>query len=93
MRHLQAILEESEEISDRVDRESRQIQIESAIQEAIIFGNRFRELKEHGIDPLHFVKPNVHTEVPQYASKIETLNIGQSACNGCGNPLENDLDF
>jgi rRNA maturation endonuclease Nob1 len=35
----------------------------------------------------------VHTEVPQYASKIETLNIGQSACNGCGNPLENDLDF
>ena len=93
MRHLQAILEESEEIGDRVDRESRQIQIESAIQEAIIFGNRFRELKEHGIDPLHFVKPNVHTEVPQYASKIETLNIGQSACSGCGNPLENDLDF
>jgi muramoyltetrapeptide carboxypeptidase LdcA involved in peptidoglycan recycling len=93
MRHLQAILEESEEISDRVERESRQFQIESAIQEAIIFGNRFRELKEHGIDPLHFVKINERDEVPQNVSKIETLNIGHDICSGCGDRLENDLDF
>jgi len=93
MRHLQAILEESEEISDRIDRESRQLQIESAIQEAIIFGNRFRELTEHGIDPLHFVKQNIRDEIPQHVSKIETLNVGQTLCSGCGNRLENDLDF
>jgi len=93
MRHLQAILEESEEIGDRVERESRQLQIESAIQEAIIFGNRFRELKEHGIDPLHFVKANTRDEAPNQVSKMETLNVGQPHCSGCGNHLENDLDF
>lgn len=93
MRHLQAVLEESEEIGDRTDRESRQLQIESAIQEAIIFGNRFRELKDYGIDPLHFVKQNSRDDAPQHVSKIETLNIGQSVCSGCGNQLENDLDF
>ena len=93
MRHLQAILEESEGIDDRVDRESRQLQIESAIQEAIIFGNRFRELMEHGIDPLHFVKPNDREDIPQQVSKIETLNVGQPHCKGCGNHLEKDLDF
>ena len=32
MRHLQAVLEESEEITDRIERERRQLQIESAIQ-------------------------------------------------------------
>jgi len=93
MRHLQAILEESEEINDRVERESRQLQIESAIQESIIFGNRFRELKEYGIDPLHFVKPNDRDELTRHVSKIETLNVGQVQCKGCGNHLENDLDF
>ena len=39
LRHLQAILEESEEIPDRIDRETRQLQIESAIQEALLFGS------------------------------------------------------
>ena len=37
MRHLQAILEESEEIANRIDRETRQLQIEAAVQEAILF--------------------------------------------------------
>ena len=47
MRHLQAILEDSEEIPNQEDRETRQFQIESAIQEAILFGNRYKELVEH----------------------------------------------
>ena len=93
MRHLQAVLEESEEIADRTERESRQLQIESAIQEAIIFGNRYRELKEHGIDPLHIVLPNTRDEAPQHVSKLDTLSISGALCKECGARLENDLDF
>tara|TARA_B100000767_G_scaffold161795_1_gene151820 strand:- start:981 stop:1316 length:336 start_codon:yes stop_codon:yes gene_type:complete len=93
MRHLQAVLEESEEIADRTERESRQLQIESAIQEAIIFGNRFRELKEHGIDPLHIVLPRSREDPPQQVSKFDTLNVDHAICTGCGARLENDLDF
>ncbi|MBT5391613.1 MAG: hypothetical protein HOL22_04610 [Euryarchaeota archaeon] len=93
MRHLQAILEESEDIVDHIERETRQLQIESAIQEAIIFGNRFRELVEQGIDPLHLVNPVSREEMPPHVSKLETLNIGHAHCGGCGKRLENDLDF
>ena len=93
MRHLQAVLEESEEITDRTERESRQLQIESAIQEAIIFGNRYRELKEHGIDPLQIVLPNARDEAPQHVSKLDTLSISGAICKECGARLENDLDF
>ncbi len=93
MRHLQAVLEESEEIGDRIERDSRQLQIESAIQEAIIFGNRFRELQEKGIDPLHIVLPNSREDATQHVSKLETLNVGHSNCGSCGARLENDLDF
>ncbi len=57
MRHLQAVLEESTAIPDAEEQEQRQWQIEAAIQEAIIFGNRFRELQEHGLDPLRLIKP------------------------------------
>tara|TARA_B100000902_G_C26906678_1_gene714823 strand:- start:255 stop:590 length:336 start_codon:yes stop_codon:yes gene_type:complete len=93
MRHLQAVLEESEEIADRTERESRQLQIESAIQEAIIFGNRFRELQEQGIDPLHIVHPASREDAPQHISKLDTLSISGSHCQECGARLENDLDF
>lgn len=93
MRHLQAILDESQEIPDRIDRETRQLQIESTIQEAIIFGNRYRELVEHGVDPLRVVQPSERDGIPQHVSKVESLNIGQSQCSECGAHLDNDLDF
>lgn len=93
MRHLQAVLEESEEIADRIEREARQLQIESAIQEAIIFGNRFRELKAQGIDPLHIVLSTGRDEPQQQVSKLDTLSMSGSICKECGARLEEDLDF
>ena len=93
MRHLQAILEESEEIPDREDRETRQFQIESAIQEAILFGNRYKELVDHGIDPFQFVRSMTNEEHTQPVSKAESLSLGHDHCSGCGKRLENDLDF
>lgn len=93
MRHLQAILDESQEIPDRTERETRQLQIESTIQEAIIFGNRYRELVEHGIDPLRVVQSSERDGIPQHVSKVESLNVGNAHCSGCGAHLDNDLDF
>ena len=93
LRHLQAILEESEEIPDRIDRETRQLQIESAIQEALLFGSRYRELKEHGVDPLRLVNSTPNEDFPQPISKIQALAQGQDHCQSCGELLDPDLDF
>ena len=76
MRHLQAVLEESTEIPDAEEQQQRQWQIEAAIQEAIIFGNRFRELQEHGIDPLRLVKPKANYPAAPPVNKIEALKTG-----------------
>ncbi len=93
MRHLQAVLEESSEISDAEEKQQRQWQLEAAIQEAIIFGNRFRELQEHGIDPLRLVKPKSGDPTAPPVNKIEALKSGAMHCTGCGAHLEADLSF
>ena len=93
MRHLQAVLEESTDIPDADERQQRQWQIEAAIQEAIIFGNRFRELQEHGIDPLRLVKPKENDPAAPPVNKIEALKTGSMHCAACGAHLEADLSF
>ena len=55
MRHLQASLDEAMDIEDKLERHERILQLEIAIQEAIIFKNRYNELVSHGIDPLVLV--------------------------------------
>ena len=52
MRHLQVCVEEAHTIADSKERELRLWQLESAIQEAIIYKNRVEELERHGIDQL-----------------------------------------
>lgn len=93
MRHLQAVLEESTDIPDAEEQEQRQWQIEAAIQEAIIFGNRYRELQEHGLDPLRLIKPKTGDPVPPPVNKIESLQSGVMHCVGCGAHLDADLTF
>ena len=44
MRHLQASLDEAMQIEDKIERNDRILQLEIAIQEAIIFKNRYNEL-------------------------------------------------
>lgn len=56
MRHLQVCVEEARTIADRKEREQRLWQLESAIQEAIIYKNRVEELQRHGIDPIRLVE-------------------------------------
>ena len=76
MRHLQACLEEASQIADQIERDERILQLEIAIQEAIIFKNRFTELVSHGIDPLVLVKANSTDETPPPATKSQALTLG-----------------
>ncbi len=93
LRHLQASLDEAETIDDRVEREERTLQLENAIQEALIFANRYKELLAHVIDPLILIQSEPGVEAPPPASKVQALSIGNSSCDNCGSGLDTDLDF
>ena len=93
MRHLQATLEEAETIEDRIEREERTLQLETAIQESLIFANRYNELVSHGIDPLILVQNDPEIEAPPPASKVQALALGNSSCDDCGSNLDSDLNF
>lgn len=92
LRHLQASLDSASDIPDGKEREARFVQLETAIQEAIIFKNRYAQLIKHGVDPLRLQDPLVQELVPQ-ASASETLQSDRSRCSSCGRGLDADLDF
>lgn len=93
MRHLQASLEEAEGIDDRIEREERTLQLETSIQECLIFANRYKELVAHGIDPLILVSSDPDIEAPPPASKVQALVLGNTMCDTCGASLDSDLNF
>ena len=93
MRHLQAGLDEAMEIDDEIERNDRILQLEIAIQEAIIFKNRYQELVSHGIDPLVLVKQKDGEEMPPPVTKSQALTLGVSTCTKCGATLDAELDF
>ena len=93
IRHLQQCIEESEGIVDKIERENRLWQLESALQEAIIFKNRYNQLVQRGIDPLRIIEPKERDKVPPPPSKVEALMVGSSHCPKCGSNLESDIDF
>ena len=94
LRHLQTEVEAANEIADKPERNIRLLQLESSIQEAIIFANRYKELQNQGVDPLLLVDPKVQQERPAPpATKGQAILLGSSTCSTCGKLLENDLDF
>ena len=93
MRHLQASLEEAQSIEDNLERDERTLQLEIAIQESLIFINRYKELVSHGIDPLVLVSSDPNVESPPPATKVQALSLGNSVCKSCGANLDSDLDF
>lgn len=93
MRHLQACLDETMEIDDKIERHERILQLEIAIQEAIIFKNRYTELVSHGIDPLLLVAQKEGIETPPPATKSQAITLGLSNCSKCGSTLDPDLGF
>ena len=91
-RHLQTELEKSEEITDAVERSRRRIQIESAIQEAIAFRYKWKELKDAGQDPLELQKA-VRLVANLDIAQSKIAQQGDSVCKYCDSMLEGDLEF
>ena len=93
MRHLQVCVEEARTIADRKEREQRLWQLESAIQEAIIYKNRVEEPQRHGIDPIRLVEAESPMSQPPAPKKVEALLSGHDHCKTCNAVLEPDLPF
>jgi hypothetical protein len=93
MRHLQVCVEEARTMADRKEREQRLWQLESAIQEAIIYKNRVEELQRHGIDPIRLVEAESPMSQPPAPKKVEALLSGHDHCKTCNAVLEPDLPF
>ncbi len=93
MRHLQVCVEEARTIADAQEREQRLWQLESALQEAIIYKNRYEELQRHGIDPVRLVESEMGQSSPPAPKKVEALMTGHVHCPTCKAILEADLDF
>ncbi len=91
-RHLQTELEKSEEITDAVERSRRRLQIEAAIQEAIAFRYKWKELKDAGQDPLELQKA-VRLVANLDVAQIKTAQQGDSVCKYCDSMLEGDIEF
>ena len=93
MRHLQVCLDEAKTIADAKEREQRLWQLESALQEAIIYKNRVEELARHGIDPVRLVTGEDHHTPAPAPKKVEALMTGHVHCATCRAVLEPDLTF
>jgi len=89
MRHLQAELGDAEKLIDLEERELRTWQIEAAIQESIVFLNRWRAIESSGIDPLKIVEEE--SIIRKAAISEKTYDRG--ICESCGVATEADIDF
>ena len=93
MRHLQVCVEEARTIADGKEREQRLWQLESALQEAIIYKNRIEELQRHGIDPVRLVESESGITPAPAPKKVEALMTGTDHCPVCKAVFEPDLAF
>ena len=93
MRHLQVCIEEARTIADAKEREQRLGQLESALQEAIIYKNRIEELQRHGIDPVRLVESESGITPAPAPKKVEALMTGHDHCPVCKAVFEPDLGF
>ena len=93
MRHLQVCLDEARTIGDAKERQQRCWQLESALQEAIIYKNRVEELERHGIDPVRLVDADSNQTPAPAPKKVEALMTGHAHCSMCRAVLEPDLAF
>jgi len=93
IRHLQAELDDCEQISDKIERTQRQWQLESAIQEAIVFNNRFKQLEKIGSDPLQIVQALAMPDPPSVENSKSALSSDSDICKSCGGIIEAELGF
>jgi len=93
IRHLQAELEMCHEIVDKVEKEKRIWQIESALLEAISFQKKFMELAKIGKDPMKIIEAMSLPDKHNTKSALTAIAKIGGICPQCGAPVESELDF
>ena len=93
VRHMQAELDACEDIVDKVERQKRQWQIESALLKATEFSNKFKELSKLGQNPMKIVQALAMPEGANSDAAKHIIAIAGGMCPTCGTPMESDLSF
>jgi hypothetical protein len=91
--HMQAELDTCEEITDAVERQHKQWQLETSIQQAVLFSNRFKELLRIGKDPLKIVEALSMPDGPSAEEAKQAIAKVGGFCSSCGSTMQDDLDF
>lgn len=91
-RHLQSLLEKTSEIADLDEQQTRRLQIESSIQEALRFKHKWIELKKAGTNPLK-IQETVRLIVSAEAMKGTIEGLSSSKCLHCSASLQGDIEF
>ena len=93
IRHMQAELDTCKEIPDAEERQHKQWQLETSIQQAVIFSNRFKELVRIGKDPLKIVEALSMPDGPSAEEAKQAIAKVGGFCPSCGSTMQDDLNF
>ena len=93
IRHLQTELGQADDIVDNLDRKRRMLQLETSIQEAISFQQRFKILEGAGIDPIKITEAVRLIQPADKMPSSQSNNTESGWCERCEATLEDDLDF
>jgi hypothetical protein len=91
-RHMQSLLEKTSNIVDSDEQQTRRLQIESAIQEALRFKHKWIELKKAGSNPLK-IQETVRLIVSAETMKETIGELSSSKCLHCSASLQGDIEF
>jgi hypothetical protein len=93
IRHLQTELGQADDIIDSLDRKRRMLQLETSIQEALSFQQRYNILEDAGIDPIKIAEAVRLIQTAETAPAPKLKNTEDGWCESCEATLEEDLDF
>ena len=93
IRHMQAEFELCNEIVDKVERQKKQWQIESALLLAIDFSEKFKELSKLGQNPIQIVQALTAPDAANANIAKHVVAMAGGICPSCGVPMDSDLDF
>ena len=93
VRHMQAELDACEGIIDKIERQKRQLQIESSLLMAIDFSEKFKELSKLGQNPIQIVQALTMPDGANSTAAKNIIAIAGGMCPACGTQMESDLNF
>ena len=89
-RWLQSEIQDIEEIEESIDKAKRLLQLEMALQEAMVFDAAWEMRTEASIDPVIREKSvRLLSSAPESESNITSMGI----CTSCDAEIDEDLEF